>query len=57
MIRKKKTFFIPTISNTKNSFSNCLSSDKVKASTDRAIQFRRWATNVLKRIFKKGYIL
>lgn len=28
-----------------------------RVSTDRAIQFRRWATNVLKEFSKKGYII
>ncbi len=28
-----------------------------RVSTDRAIQFRRWATNVLKQFAKKGYII
>ena len=28
-----------------------------RVSTDRAIQFRRWATNVLKQFSKKGYII
>ena len=28
-----------------------------RVNTDRAIQFRRWATNVLKEFSKKGYII
>lgn len=28
-----------------------------RVSTDRAIQFRRWATNILKEFSKKGYII
>ncbi len=28
-----------------------------RVSTDRAIQFRRWATNILKEFSKKGYVI
>lgn len=54
--------FLLTASDGKNYNTNYYNLDMIisvgyRVSSDRAIQFRRWATNVLKQFAKKGYII
>ena len=54
--------FLLTASDGKNYNTNYYNLDAVisvgyRVNSDRAIQFRRWATNVLKQFAKKGYII
>ena len=54
--------FLLTASDGKNYNTNYYNLDMIisvgyRVSSDRAIQFRRWATNVLKEFSKKGYII
>lgn len=54
--------FLLTASDGKSYNTNYYNLDMIisvgyRVSTDRAIQFRRWATNVLKEFSKKGYII
>lgn len=54
--------FLLTASDGKNYNTNYYNLDMIisvgyRVSSDRAIQFRRWATNILKQFAKKGYII
>ena len=54
--------YLTTASDGKNYKTNYYNLDAVisvgyRVNTDRAIQFRRWATNILKEFSKKGYII
>lgn len=54
--------FLLTASDGKNYNTNYYNLDMIisvgyRVNSDRAIQFRRWATNILKQFAKKGYII